>query len=86
MPDGAKILIAVGGFVCLLCLIKMIFSGHFFKSFAVSALSGLGSLFAVNLLTGITGVGVAINWFTIVFCSLSGICGSIFLLIADIII
>ena len=86
MPNGAKILIGIAGFICLLCLVRMFKSGHFFKAFATSALSGLGSLFAVNLISGVTGVSVAVNWFTIVFCAFSGICGSIFLLITNLII
>ncbi len=84
MPIGAKILIGVGGVICVVCLVAMIKSGHFFKSFFVSLLSGVGSLFAVNLLSDMTGVGIAVNWYTTVFCALSGMCGSITLVIADI--
>lgn len=84
MPVSAKILIGIGLLMCLLCFIGMIKSKHFFKSFITSVLSGVGSLFAVNLLSGITGVGIAVNWFTVIFCAFSGICGSITLLIANV--
>ncbi len=86
MPVGAKILIGAVGVVCLICLIKMIRSGHFFKAILTSALSGLGSLFAVNLLSSVTGVSIAVNWFTMIFCAFSGICGSICLLVTNIFI
>ncbi|MGN0463173.1 MAG: pro-sigmaK processing inhibitor BofA family protein [Acutalibacteraceae bacterium] len=86
MPFGAKLIITAAGLVSLICLIKMLQSGHFFKALSTSVLSGLGSLFAVNLLSGITGVSVAVNWFTMIFCAFSGICGSICLLIGNIFI
>lgn len=84
MPTSAKILVCTGGAVCILCLIAMIKSGHFFKSLSVSAISGVGSLFAVNLLSGVTGVAISVNWFTVIFCAFSGICGSIALLILNV--
>lgn len=84
MPVGAKILIGAAGFISLLCLIKMIRCGHFFKALFTSAISGLGSLFAVNLLSGVTGVSIAVNWFTTAFCVFSGVCGSITLLVSNI--
>lgn len=81
MPSSAKILTAVFGIMCLICFVKMIKSGHFFKSFLFSSLSGIGSLFAVNLLTTFTGVSIAVNWFTLAFCTFTGVCGSISLLV-----
>lgn len=86
MPFSAKILIGTGAVVCVFCLIAMIKSGHFFKSLSVSAISGIGSLFAVNLLSGITGFGISVNWFTVIFSAFSGICGSIALLISNVLV
>lgn len=83
MPEGAKLLIFVCCFAALLCFAKMVRSGHIVKAFAVSSVSGVGSLFAVNLITFITGIKLSINWFTLIFCSFTGIGGSVFLLLIN---
>lgn len=83
MPASAEILIVAAALICLACFIKMIRSGHFFKSLSVSLLSGVGSLFAINLLSDVTGVGLCVNWFTVTFCAFSGVSGSVALLILD---
>ncbi len=85
MPEGAKFILLTAVIGVTVCLIKMIRSGHFFKSFTVSTLSGLGSLFAVNLISFITGIKLSINWFTLLFCSFTGISGSIYLLLINLI-
>ncbi|MGN1347497.1 MAG: pro-sigmaK processing inhibitor BofA family protein [Acutalibacteraceae bacterium] len=83
MPESGKLIIALGALIVILCLIKMIRSGHFFKTFAVSSASGIGSLFALNLISFITGLKLSINWFTLIFCSFTGISGSICLLLIN---
>lgn len=85
MPESAKFILIISSLIILICLIKMIRSGHFIKSFAVSSLSGIGSLFAVNLISFVTGIKLSINWFTLIFCSFTGISGSIGLLLMNVI-
>lgn len=70
--------LSVGALVVLTALIK---SGHFLQYLLLSAISGIGSLFAVNLLTSVTGVGIALNYITLVISSVFGISGVIGLLL-----
>lgn len=55
-------------------------SSHFIKSIFLSAFSGIGALFAVNILTPITGVALAANYITISVSGIFGIPGVIALL------
>ena len=71
---------ASGAFIVLLTLIK---SGHFARYLALSAISGIGALFAVNLLTSITGVSIALNYITLAISSLFGISGVIALVLIN---
>ena len=48
-------------------------SRHFFHSFFLSSLSGIGSLFAVNILSQMTGVFIGINAVTLSVSALGGI-------------
>lgn len=81
MPESAKIFLFLAAVVSVICIVRMVKTRHFVKSLAVSSLSGIGSLFAVNLITFITGISISINWFSLLFCSFTGISGSIFLLL-----
>ena len=71
---------AFGAFIVLLTLIK---SGHFVRYLTLSAISGIGALFAVNLLTSITGVSIALNYITLAVSSLFGISGVIALVLIN---
>ncbi len=55
-------------------------SGHFIKSILLSLVSGIGALFAVNILTPITGVGIAVNYISLALSGIFGIPGVIALL------
>ena len=55
-------------------------SGHPVKSLLLSLISGIGALFAVNILTPVTGVGIALNYISLAVSSLFGIPGVIALL------
>ncbi len=55
-------------------------TGHFFKSILLTALSGIGSLFAVNILTSLTGVSIAVNYISLTLSGIFGIPGVIALL------
>ena len=85
MPEHSLIICALLISAALITLVVMIKSGSFFKSFFISALSGLGSLFAVNLLSFATGISIAVNTFTLLVCTFLGSCGSISLLLMNVI-
>ena len=70
--------LSVGALAVLIALIK---SGHFLRYLLLSAISGIGSLFAINLLTSVTGVGIALNYITLGVSSVFGISGVIGLLL-----
>lgn len=70
--------LAICTFAVIVCLLK---SGHFIRYLFLSAVSGIGALFAVNLLTGITGVSIALNYITLAISSVFGISGVIALVL-----
>ena len=72
------IALAVSALIILVALIK---SGHFLGYIILTALSGIGSLFAVNLLSSLTGVSIALNYITLSVSSVFGISGVIGLLL-----
>ena len=77
-------LIAAVCLVMVIPIITMIKKGSFLKSLFISAFQGLASLLAVlGLLTGIT---VAINWYTVAASVCLGIPACISMLILDIIL
>ena len=81
MPGNITSLVlvfALGAFVVLVTLIK---SGHLVRYLVLSAISGLGALFAVNLLADLTGVSIALNYITLAVSALFGISGVIALVI-----
>ncbi len=51
------------------------------RSFIKSALGGVASLMAINLLSGFTTVGIAVNLVTVGFSVLFGVVGTIFMLV-----
>lgn len=68
----------LGALAVVLCLIK---SGHFIRYLFLSAISGIGALFAVNLLTSVTGVSIALNYITLGVSAVFGISGVIALVL-----
>ncbi len=72
------ITVAVGILAVAVTLIK---SGHFIKYLILSAISGIGALFAVNLLTSLTGVSIALNYITLCISAVFGISGVIALVL-----
>lgn len=66
--------------LCLTVIAVCYKTGHFFKSMALSALSGIGALFAVNLLSYYTGVTIAVNYITLIISGIFGLSGVIALL------
>lgn len=57
-------------------------SKHFFKSLFLSSLSGIGALFAVNVLSEMTGISIGINYITLLISALGGIPSVIALLVS----
>ncbi|MGN1417863.1 MAG: pro-sigmaK processing inhibitor BofA family protein [Acutalibacteraceae bacterium] len=72
----------VGLCLCFLIiiLIVMLRSKHFFRCLLLSAFTGVASLFAVNLLSAVTGFSLAINPVTIGISSVGGVPAVIMLL------
>ena len=70
--------LSIGALAVSTALIK---SGHFLRYLLLSAISGIGSLFAVNLLSCVTGVTIALNYITLGVSSVFGISGVIGLLL-----
>ncbi len=59
-------------------------SKHFFKSVFLSAFSGLGSLFAVHVLSWFTSLSLPVNLFTAIVSAVGGIPGVIALLVTSV--
>lgn len=72
------IALAFSSFIVVITLIKY---GHFIRYLFLSTLSGIGALFAVNLLTYLTGVSIALNYITLGISALFGISGVIALVL-----
>lgn len=60
---------------------KMVKSGHFFRCIFLSAVSGIGGLFFVNIISPFTGVSLGANPYTLSFSAVTGLSGTIALLI-----
>ncbi|MEG0913239.1 MAG: pro-sigmaK processing inhibitor BofA family protein [Oscillospiraceae bacterium] len=58
---------------------------HPFKAAIKSALSGIASLMVINLLSGMTTVGIGINVLTVACSAVLGISGTILMLIVNLI-
>ncbi len=78
-------LIACVCIVLLIPIITMFKKGSFFKSIFLSAFQGLAALLAVNALGLLTGVTLAVNWYTVLAAVCLGIPASISMLVLDII-
>ena len=81
MPGNITSLVlvfALGAFIVLVTLIK---SGHLVRYLVLSAISGIGALFAVNLLADLTDISIALNYITLAVSALFGISGVIALVI-----
>ena len=74
-------LIFAFGFSAIVVTVVLIKSGHPVRYLLSSAISGIGALFAVNLLSSVTGVSIALNYITLGVSSLFGISGVIGLLL-----
>ena len=64
-----------------LILRKMMKSGHLLRCLFLSAVSGISGLFFVNIISPFTGVSLGANPCTLSFSALTGLSGTISLLI-----
>ena len=72
--------------ICTACVLWwMIKSQKGATSFALSALQGLAAMFAVNLTGLVTGVTIAVNWYSMAAFSVLGLPGVIGALMMNII-
>lgn len=84
MNTGVKVfLIIVAGLAVLSALIAILKSKHITKSFALTAIQGVAAIFAVNIFGLVSGVTIAVNWYTLGVGTLFGTPGVISLLIID---
>lgn len=74
MTGTVYVIIIVGFAAVLFTALK---SDHFIKNTLHSALTGILSMLSVNILGLLTGVSVAVNWYTLIFTSILGIPGTI---------
>ena len=81
MSENITPLIIALTFSSLIVVLTLIKSGHFIRYLFLAALSGIGALFAVNLLTYLTGVSIALNYITLGISALFGISGVIALVL-----
>lgn len=81
MSQNITALIIAAAFGALIVLLTLIKSRYFIRYLMLSAISGIGALFAVNLLTSLTGVSIALNYITLTVSSLFGISGVIALVL-----
>lgn len=80
MKIAVIIILALAGIAVLFSMLK---SGHFLKSLVTSVFQGIASLMAVNVLGLLTGVTIAVNWYTLAGVSLFGIPSTITLILLD---
>ena len=83
MPENITPLIFALAFGAVIVLLTLIKSGHFIRYLLLSAISGIGALFAVNLLTSVTGVSIALNYITLAVSGIFGISGVIALVLIN---
>lgn len=76
--------------VCLIFALIILFvckkTGFCFKNMFLSSVSGLGSLFLLNMLTDFTAVSVSVNYLSLAISSFFGIPGVIGLVLSQILI
>ena len=83
MPENITPLIFALAFGAVIVLLTLIKSGHFIRYLLLSTISGIGALFAVNLLTSVTGVSIALNYITLAVSGIFGISGVIALVLIN---
>lgn len=76
------IVAAIIGSVCIAWWVVKSENGA--TSFSISAMQGVAALFAVNLTGMITGVTIAVNWYTVISYIVLGLPGVIGTLAIDI--
>ena len=77
---GIYIFAAVAATVIIFSVIK---SKRGARSFFISALQGIAAMFAVNLTGLVTGITVAVNWYSLCTALLCGLPGIIAILALD---
>jgi hypothetical protein len=77
------ILLSIGALAVFIAMYK---SEHFVKSLLLTAFQGIASMLCVNALGLVTGVTIAVNWYTIATVSFFGMPSCIALTIMQLII
>ncbi|MPN42854.1 hypothetical protein SDC9_190412 [bioreactor metagenome] len=71
------LIFGVIGISAIILLISFIKSKHFFKCLFFSILQGVVAVAAVNVAGFLTGIRLAVNWYTLGFSALFGTPGAI---------
>lgn len=80
MSSTISFSLIVSCLMAVICLGVSYKSGHFTKSVLLTAFSGIGALFAVNIISYISGVSIALNYITLSISGILGIPGVIMLM------
>ncbi len=80
MSSTISFSLIVSCLMAAICLAVSYKSGHFIKSVLLTAFSGIGALFAVNIISYISGVSIALNYITLSVSGILGIPGVIMLM------
>lgn len=80
MSSTLSFCLVTAAFLAVIVLAVAFKSGHLIKSVLLSVISGVGALFAVNILTPLTGVGICLNYISLAVSGIFGIPGVIALL------
>jgi len=86
MSIGSYIFFSFFIICAVIILAVSVKSGKPLSCIFLSAFSGIGSLFAVNIASAVTAVILPVNLFTLLISGIGGIPGVIFLLLGDIIL
>lgn len=61
-------------------------TGKTVRSLLLTAVSGIGSLFAVNIASALTGASLSVNYITLLISAIGGIPGTVALLLSGIVL
>lgn len=70
----------------IIILISMARTKKFVGALLITALQGITALIAAGIVGSFTGINISVNAYTLVFSSIGGIPGVVFLLIAGVIL
>ncbi|MGN0487117.1 MAG: pro-sigmaK processing inhibitor BofA family protein [Acutalibacteraceae bacterium] len=85
MSAATIIFFCAAGLCAAAILIFSAKSGHFLRCALLSVLSGVGALFAVNILSRFTGVCIPVNWISLPVSAVFSLPGVIALILSQLV-